>query len=448
MLAPQPVSHGGREGLRVLHATDTFRPNVGGLELAVANLTRAQAERGDAVAVATAAHPHAPRREDDGGLEVHRLPMTLSRLPGAYEERGRYFFPPVPDPEFARGFARLLREFRPDLVHVHGWVLYSVLSAARASGVPVVATAHDMSQVCATKTMLHNGVQSCSGPGLGKCLGCSRRHYGLKGLPLALGLHQLGSRRNRDVSAWIAISSAVAAAGSACRPADRRPMAVVPTYLDEDILTLARDERTARRPAFVPQDGPYLFFAGALSREKGVDILLESHRLLRASGVDVQLVLAGFRRPGFHVAPAPGVTVACDVPPAAVMAGWRHAAVGVVPSVLPEGFGRVAVECMAAATPCVVSATGGLTDAVADGVEGLHVPPGDAIALAAALRRLLSDEDLRTRLGAAGPPKAARFTLAQVLPQVDAVYRAVLSPGSHSVGVGITRRAEAGGRPE
>jgi glycosyltransferase involved in cell wall biosynthesis len=109
-----------------------------------------------------------------------------------------------------------------------------------------------------------------------------------------------------------------------------------------------------------------------------------------------------------------------------VIAAWRHASVGIVPSLVPEGFGRVAVECLAAATPCVVSALGGLLDVVTDGVEGMHVPPGDAAALASAVRRLLTDDELRLRLGAAGPAKAARFTLSQVMPRLDEVYMRVL----------------------
>jgi glycogen synthase len=413
-------------GLRILHATDSFLPNVGGLELSIAALLRAQVSRGRVVAVATPLHPDAPDREDVDGAQIHRLPMAMARVPGAYADRTHLFFPPVPDPRFAHAFADLIRRFRPDVIHARGWVLYSVLGAARRATVPVVATAHDHSQVCATKTMLYHGRSLCSGPGLRKCVGCAYDHYGIKGIPLAAGLHQLGSRRHRDVAHWMAISSALAARGSAPRPADRSAVEVIPTFIDDDLLALATDERTAARPDFVPATGSYLFYAGALGTHKGVDVLLDAHARLRSGGVDVPLVLAGLARSDFRIHDRPGVVVVTHVPQAAVIAAWRHAIVGVVPSVAPEGLGRVAVECLAAGTPCVISAIGGLLDVVADGVEGVHVPPGDAEALACALRRLLEDEQLRLRLGAAGPAKAARFTLSQVMPLLDEVYLRVL----------------------
>jgi glycosyltransferase involved in cell wall biosynthesis/Na+-driven multidrug efflux pump len=412
--------------LRILHATDSFLPNIGGLELSIASLVRAQTGEGRVVAVATAMHPGASERQDLDGTQIYRLPMGMALLPGAYEDQSRLFFPPVPDPLFRRAFADLITRFRPDVIHTHGWILYSVLGAARRAGVPVVATAHDHSQVCATKTMLYHGSSLCSGPGLRKCMGCAYAHYGPKGIPLAAGLHELGSRRHRGVAQWMAISSALAARGSAPRPIDRSPMEVIPTFIEDDLLTLASDERTVARPDFVPSAGPYLFYAGALGTHKGVDVLLDAHARLRAGGVDVSLVLAGLPRPDFRVEERSRVVVVTNVPQAAVVAAWRHAVVGVVPSVVPEGFGRVAVECLAAGTPCVVSALGGLLDVVADGVEGLHVPPGDAEALAGALKRLLEDEQLRLRLGAAGPIKAARFTLSQVLPRLDEVYLRVL----------------------
>jgi glycosyltransferase involved in cell wall biosynthesis len=78
------------------------------------------------------------------------------------------------------------------------------------------------------------------------------------------------------------------------------------------------------------------------------------------------------------------------------------AAVFAVPS-LYEGFSLPAAEAMACATPLVVSAAGALPEVVGpDGLAALHVPPGDAEALAAAILRLLGDPALRARLGAAG----------------------------------------------
>jgi glycosyltransferase involved in cell wall biosynthesis len=214
-------------------------------------------------------------------------------------------------------------------------------------------------------------------------------------------------------------------------------MEVIPTYIDDDLLALASDERTAARPDFVPATGAYLFYAGALGTYKGVDVLLDAHARLRAGGVDIPLVLAGLPRADFRIGDRSGVVVVTNVPQPAVVAAWRHAVVGVVPSLVPEGFGLVAVECLAAGTPCVVSALGGLLDVVADGVEGLHVPPGDAEALACALRRLLEDERLRSRLGAAGPAKAARFTLSHVIPRLDKVYLRVLADAeAHRFDVG------------
>jgi glycosyltransferase involved in cell wall biosynthesis len=64
---------------------------------------------------------------------------------------------------------------------------------------------------------------------------------------------------------------------------------------------------------------------------------------------------------------------------------------------------------MAHGRPVVAGAVGGLLDLVVDGETGLLVPPGDVTALRGALERLLGDEELRRRLGAAGRERAAQL---------------------------------------
>jgi glycosyltransferase involved in cell wall biosynthesis len=107
--------------------------------------------------------------------------------------------------------------------------------------------------------------------------------------------------------------------------------------------------------------------------------------------------------------------------------------VAVHASVTPEPFGQVVVEAMAAGLPVVAAAAGGPAEVVTDGVDGILVPPGDVDRLAAALRRLAGDADLRDRLGQAGRVRAAAFRPEAVAASVMELYRAVLAqrPAGH-----------------
>ncbi|MEM6392363.1 MAG: glycosyltransferase family 4 protein [Planctomycetota bacterium] len=127
---------------------------------------------------------------------------------------------------------------------------------------------------------------------------------------------------------------------------------------------------------------------------------------LRGSGGDAVRFL-GFR------GDVPAVMRACDV--------VVHC------SVEPEPFGRVIVEGMLAGRPVVASRAGGAAEIVRDGETGLLVEPGDAEALAGALRRLRDEAGLAERLAAAGRAEAfERFSIERVAAGVDAVLGEVV----------------------
>jgi len=86
----------------------------------------------------------------------------------------------------------------------------------------------------------------------------------------------------------------------------------------------------------------------------------------------------------------------------------------------------VALECMAAGTPVVVSRVGGLPDLVDHGNCGVVVEPQEPVELADAIRRLVDDPDLARRLGEAGRDRARGYTSERVCSMVEAVYHGVL----------------------
>lgn len=100
---------------------------------------------------------------------------------------------------------------------------------------------------------------------------------------------------------------------------------------------------------------------------------------------------------------------------------------------LQEGLGVAALEAMACGLPVVASAIGGLAQAVADGVTGIHVPPGDARALANAIARPAAEQTLRAAMGAAGRTRAcANYGMDAMAHGTLELYRACLHNRANS----------------
>lgn len=106
-----------------------------------------------------------------------------------------------------------------------------------------------------------------------------------------------------------------------------------------------------------------------------------------------------------------------------------------------EGFPRTHLEAMAFGLPIVGTDIAGVHEQVSDGVNGFVVPPGDAIALANALETLLSDAELRSRMGEAGRDRVQRdfSSAAHVAAMVD-LYQEMLSDRPRSRPVAATSR--------
>jgi len=163
------------------------------------------------------------------------------------------------------------------------------------------------------------------------------------------------------------------------------------------------------RPA---PDGFTLLFAGRLEREKGLQVLLQAWRQA-GLGPEAQLLLAG---PGRTRADEPGVRWLGPVEREELPGLYAGADALVLPSLRTatflEPWGLVVNEAMRQGTPVIASdavgaVAGGL---VRDGRNGLVAPAGDTAALAARIRTLAVNPDLRGRLSAAAREDVKAFS--------------------------------------
>jgi len=103
----------------------------------------------------------------------------------------------------------------------------------------------------------------------------------------------------------------------------------------------------------------------------------------------------------------------------------------VVPSLAPETFGLSAAEAMAAGKPVIASRTGGLTEIVRDGIDGILVPPDDLPGLCQALDRILTDPVQAKAIGEAGRTRVAEtYSEDHFHNRLIAIYDEVLHEGT------------------
>jgi glycosyltransferase involved in cell wall biosynthesis len=159
---------------------------------------------------------------------------------------------------------------------------------------------------------------------------------------------------------------------------------------------------------------------GRLTRQKGFDVLLQA---LRHIPTPTTILGEGAERAALERL-ADGLPVHLPGWVADPLPALSAAAIMVIPSRW-EGFGLVAVEAMAAGVPVIASRVDGLIEVVGD--AGILVEPENVSALADAIRRLLSDAELRAALTRRGLARAPRFSIQKTAGRYEALYRSLLS---------------------
>ncbi|MCE7951741.1 MAG: glycosyltransferase [Xanthomonadales bacterium PRO7] len=387
----------GETPIRVLHLGKFFPPHPGGIERFVADLAAAQVAQGMAVRVLAHAEPGSwsSRHFRAGDVEVDLAAC-----------HGQFVYAPV-SPAFPRLLARAIREFKPDVLHIHvpnTSAFWALLSPA-ARRLPWVVHWHADIPLD------------------------SRR----RALRLAYRLYrpweQALLRRARAV---IATSQPYADSSQALRPW-RDKVRVIPLGIT-DIPSPA----CGGWLGWGENPGLRILAVGRLSYFKGFDVLLralarvpDANLVLVGDGECADALRALARELGVEARVRFAGRIDMDDAGRTDLAAlYARADVFCLPSTeRAESFGIVLLEAMRAGLPTIASDIpgSGAGFVVRDGETGLLVAPSDADALATAIQRLTADAGLRTRMGAAGAQRfAENFTLAAIAPQVTQLYREVL----------------------
>jgi D-inositol-3-phosphate glycosyltransferase len=400
--------------LAILGGKDT-----GGMNVYVRELTRYLGRQGVHVDVFTRSQDeHVPQILHDlgyGNRVVHIPAGPEHPLPK--KELADYL------PKFVDGIQKFARDrgIHYDLIHSHYWM--SGIAAKQLKerwGVPVVHMFH-------TLGLMKNRV--------------AQSEAEMEGDYRAQGEYQVLEMADRIIAATLAEESQL----QFLYQANEEKIVVIPPGVDVSHFYPIQPEE-AKCVIGVPEDESMLLFVGRIEPLKGVDTLIRAIAHMHSSGVSIlfphYLAIIGgdpnakTREMNTEMARLQALSRELGLEDLIVFLGKRSqqslpyyysaADVLIMPSHY-ESFGMVALEAMACGTPVVASQVGGLAFLIQDGETGFVVPGGDPLALSERLTQLLSQPELRRRLGEQAAAYAQDYAWEKIAGRMVDLYKEVLA---------------------
>ncbi len=360
------------------------------------------------------------------GLQVQRLDADNDAIQGALAKIRVSATQFSGSPEMQQRIGNALQTFRPDVVHVHNWfptISASIFRQCKTAGVPVVHTIHNYRLLCVGATLFRDGhvCEDCVGttfrtPGI--------RHKCYRGSAMGSAAATMGMLAHWATGTWHkSVDRFIALTEFSRRKLvegglPEAKIVVKPNFVDPE-------------PEPGAGDGNYFLYAGRLTEEKGLRVLLECWK----NGPDLA--------PLWIVGDGP---LRNEVENAAATLGnvhWlgmksseevlflmKRAKATLCPSLWYEGMPRVVIESLAVGTPVIASQIGGYPEMIVDGESGALFAYGDAGALLGRIREL----EAKAALGKMRPDARLRF-LAEYTGEKNFsvllnIYRTAMYPGN------------------
>jgi len=365
------------------------------------------------------------------GHHVCRFSRSSAEIPHMRFGRVRAFCSGIYSFSSKEVMRELLREHKPDIVHIHNLfplISPSIPGECTRLGVPVVMTVHNYRLVCPNGLhMPKNSVKICE-----RC--CGGREYWciLKNcevsLPKSLGyaIRNYVARKARLYLGNVSIY--------ACLTHFQKRRLIAEGYPEDRMAVVPNMAQRIDLPG-EPSLGEYAGFVGRLSPEKGVAVLLQAAKSLS----NVRFAVAGDYSAMRDMVSKATANIALQghIPSESISSFYQAARLIVLPSTCFEGFPMTILEAMVHARPVVAPRIGGIPEIVDDGITGLLFEPGNAKDLAQKIQYLWDCPDLCRQMGQAGQEKALReYSPEKHYDRLMAVYKKAieLGPGGFSPG--------------
>jgi glycosyltransferase involved in cell wall biosynthesis len=358
---------------------------------------------------------------EEKGHEVYKLYCSNSEATDSsvYGKLRAFWFAPW-SPEGYSRMAKTIKEFKPEVIHLHNFFLIfspSVFKAAHDYNVPIVVTLHNYRMVSPCSQLLRNGsiCEKCVGRNPWRILiyRCYRNSF-LASL-LRYRIYYL-SRKIHKWEKYVDNFIALTEFGKeklikSGLPAEK--ISVVPNCVADPILGEG-----------VTDPGYGALFVGTLTVDKGVRQLIEAWREIN---YPLTVVGDGNLKDELERSAPDNVKFIGVQKREEVAAQFKKCSFFVMPSIWYEGFGLVNIEAMAMGRGIAVSGHGAVGSVVEDGVTGLHFVPGDVKDMQEKINRLISEPGLSKKLGLGGRDEyLQKFTPARHYQNLMKLYKSVV----------------------
>ena len=225
---------------------------------------------------------------------------------------------------------------------------------------------------------------------------------------------------------------------------DAERITVIPNGIDMTRFRSREEWTSIREELGVAEDTPLAGYVGRIERRKGLEDLLAAAAIIVRDNAAVRFVIAGVANDANYMTAIEDLASSLGIRDRVLFIGYRddvprvlsQLSVSVLPS-LSEGLSNTLLESMAAGAPMVATRVGGSAEAMRDGENGLLIEPSDPQSLAGAIKTLLHDSALASRLGSAARQTIVdRFSMSRMVERTTHLYEHLAGLRSSVVGRG------------